>query len=225
MTSFFLLLKKNFMRHFFFILLSVTLFFSCKNKTVKKEKQEITGKPDSTLITTAKEDKDTVLLNLTSQVLSAFKNRNYDSIILFIHPDKGTRFSPYGYIDTALDKIISADWIREQAGKKKQDKLLWGEYDGSGDPIRMTFNEYVKEFVYDAEFLSPQSSKVNGFIGGGNSQNNLLSVYEGCDFTESHFSGFDPKFDGMDWKSLRLVFKLINGKYYLAGVVHDEWTI
>jgi len=29
----------------------------------------------------------------------------------------------------------------------------------------------------------------------------------------------------MDWKSLRLVFKERNGKFFLVGIGHDEWTI
>jgi hypothetical protein len=79
--------------------------------------------------------------------------------------------------------------------------------------------------VYDVDFIKPENFKVNDFIGLGNSLNNLSSVYKDCDFTESHFSGFDEKYGGMDWRSLRLVFKERNKRFYLVGVVHDEWTI
>jgi hypothetical protein len=50
-------------------------------------------------------------------------------------------------------------------------------------------------------------------------------VYRNYDFTESHFSGFEEKYGGMDWRSLRLVFKEIKGRFFLVGVVHDKWTI
>ncbi|MBK8311687.1 MAG: hypothetical protein IPL04_13125 [Chitinophagaceae bacterium] len=39
------------------------------------------------------------------------------------------------------------------------------------------------------------------------------------------FPGSIKKFDGMDWRSIRLVFKIKDGKYFLVGVIHDEWTI
>ncbi len=88
----------------------------------------------------------------------------------------------------------------------------------------MTFEEYFARFVYNADFLNAEKSSVNEMIGGGTTTNNLVEIYKGCAFTESYFSGFDKKFDGMDWCSLRLVFKKYEGKFYLVGVVHDEWT-
>ncbi|MFC7680891.1 hypothetical protein [Paenibacillus sp. GCM10028914] len=42
---------------------------------------------------------------------------------------------------------------------------------------------------------------------------------------EYHFDGFNPEYAGMDWKSLRLVFRLEEGSWRLSGIIHDEWTI
>ena len=46
---------------------------------------------------------------------------------------------------------------------------------------------------------------------------------------EAHFPGFDKKFGGMDWESLRLVFEEVatdgGSELMLVGIVHDEWTI
>ena len=88
----------------------------------------------------------------------------------------------------------------------------------------MTLNEYMQTFVYDVDFVNPEIIKVNQMIGKGNALNNLLAVYKDDDFTESHFSGFDKKYEGMDWRSLRLVYKNTAGKYYLVGIIHDQWT-
>ncbi len=109
--------------------------------------------------------------------------------------------------------------------KSDQDMIVWGEFDGTGDPIKMTLHNYIQRFVYDVDFAKPETRRVNEFIGSGNSLNNLDSVYKNCDFTESHFSGFEKKYEGHDWRTLRLVFKERNGKYFLVGIVHDEWTI
>jgi hypothetical protein len=69
--------------------------------------------------------------------------------------------------------------------------IVWGKFDATGDPIKMTLNNYMQRFVYDVDFAKPEKRSVNEFIGSGNSLNNLDSVYKDCDFTESHFSGFE----------------------------------
>lgn len=189
---------------------------------MQEEQQVIT---DTTQITQPKPNYDTVLLALTNEVLTALKNKNYDSFALFIHPEEGVRFSPNAFVDTPAHKVFTADEFKKEASIKKQRKIIWGDYDASGDPINKTINEYFKEFVYDVDFLTPEKRKVNEFIQGSSSQNNLLTVYEGCEFTESNFSGIEKKYDGMDWRSLRLVFKMKDGKFFLVGVIHDEWTI
>ena len=210
------------------LLLVLTIIFfdvACKNKSGKKQDEPVIptiSAADSVLI---KQQKDSTLLSLTKDVLTVIKNKNYDSLALFIHLVEGVRFSPDAFIDTPAHKIFTAAAFKKEATAKKQQKFTWGEYDGSGDPISLTIDEYFKKFVYDVDFLTPETRKVNEFIGGSNSQNNLLTVYDSCDFTESHFSGFDKKMDGMDWRSIRLVFKMKDGKYFLVGIIHDEWTI
>jgi hypothetical protein len=164
-----------------------------------------------------------VVLNLTTEVLTAVRNKDYKIFAEYIHPMLGVRFSPYAYIDTTKHVIFTHDKFLEQI--KTHNKVHWGTYDGSGDSILLTIEEYFAHFVYDADFLNAQKTSLNKMIGGGNSLNNLPSVYKGCDFTESYFSGFEKKFDGMDWRCLRLVFKKHIGKFYLVGIVHDEWTI
>ena len=169
--------------------------------------------------------KDSLLLKLTQNILTNLKNKNYSAFANHIHPVEGLRFSPYGHIDTVRHIKFSRASFVSQSNKAEQDMIVWGEFDGTGDPIRMTLNNYLKRFVYDVDFVKPEKLEVNEFIGSGNSLNNLLSVYKNSDFTESHFSGFDAKYNGMDWKSLRLVFKERNRRFFLVAIVHDEWTI
>lgn len=168
-------------------------------------------------------NKDSVLIGLTKDILTIFKSRQYAKLDTFIHPTEGVRFSPYATVE-ASDKKFSKESFHTLVTNGKGKRIHWGSYDGSGDPIVLTPNEYFRKFVYDANFVNPEKAKVNDFIGGGNSINNLKNFYHDGDFTESHFSGSKQN-GGMDWKSVRLVFKEINGKYYLVGVVHDQWTI
>ena len=217
------------------------LIIACKDESGKESKAETTAtdsaqpidrKTDSLLKIKNFQDsiqsgrrKDSILLKMTQAILATLKNKNYSAFANYIHPAEGIRFSPYGFVDTVHDIKLSKQKFINQVGKAGHEMIVWGAFDGTGDPIKMTLNNYMQRFVYDVDFIKPEKRKVNEFIGGGNSLNNLLSVYQNCDFTESHFSGFEEKYGGMDWKSLRLVFRNRNGNFFLVGIVHDEWTI
>lgn len=217
-------------QHFFMkqilTLLILLLIVGCNNQEKSDTPTTITPAPDTAvniIQLPVKVDKDSVILYLTKQILTALKNKDYVQFSTFIHPLLGVRFSPYGYIDTTSNLKFSTGNFLEK--NKTQGKLNWGNYDGSGDEMVLSINEYFAKFVYNADFLNAEKTTLNKMIGSGNSLNNLEKVYTGCDFTESYFSGFDKKYNGMDWCCLRLVFKNYNDTYYLVGVVHDQWTI
>jgi hypothetical protein len=163
------------------------------------------------------------ILTLTKQVLTSVKNKDYKRFASFIHPILGVRFSPYGYADTLNDVKFTADKFLDAISK--QTVFNWGDYDGSGDTILLTAVQYFGQFVYNADFLNAEKTGVNKILHQGNTLVNLQGIYKRCDFSESYFSGFDKKFGGMDWCSLRLVYKKYKSKYYLVGVMHDQWTI
>ena len=166
---------------------------------------------------------DSLLLNRTIEIVSLLDKKDYTHLADFFHPTEGVRFTPYGYIDTAHDIKFTKEGFLTQL--KNKSKLRWGSYDGSGDPINLTVEEYFKKFVYDVKFLKPEHLSVNKTLGQGNSLDNLPLVYPEASYTESYFSGFDKKYGGLDWRSLRLVFKQQGGQIYLVGVIHGQWTI
>lgn len=209
------------MRIFLIFLVGILSLIACKSKKSEKVQEPFNTEPvtESIVVNPAR---DSILLQLTNEVLASFKNKDYKALSRLVHPVKGVRFSPYAYVDTAADKILSAEMVLQQA--TRQQLVVWGTADPTGDPINMTFDQYTRRFVYDVDFLVPEKREVNKMIGSGNTINNLLIVYPGADFTESHFPGFEKKYDGMDWKSIRLVYEFKDGTYYLVGVIHDEWS-
>ncbi|KXK50074.1 MAG: hypothetical protein UZ05_CHB002001694 [Chlorobi bacterium OLB5] len=168
---------------------------------------------------------DSTIKEISGEILVIFKNKEYKELTRYIHPVKGVRFSPYSYIDTVSDRVFTRDNYLAHFTKLKSAPLFWGYYDGSGDSIKLTVKKYFKRFVYDADFLNAEKFSVNSTIGKGNTINNIEAIYSGCKYTESYFSGFEEKYGGMDWRALRLVFKEYEGKFYLVGIIHDEWTI
>jgi len=159
---------------------------------------------------------------LAKNILKALKNKDIQELATYIHPEVGLRFSPYTYVDTTRDrKMLPAELIHAH-----QDSivLLWGYHDGSGKPINLTLKEYIKNFVYDADFLNAKEVGYQRIIAHGNMKNNSFAMYRDAKIIEFHFPGFEEKYNGMDWKSLKLVFKEFDNRWYLIGIIHDQWT-
>jgi hypothetical protein len=202
------------------ITLLIILLTSCDGS---KPKSRATNSSDNILPVSPALNKDSLLFELTNQIMTSIKVKDFEKFSEFIHPVLGVRFSPYSFIDTSANVKLTAGNFIEQINN--QSELVWGSFDGSGEIIQLTIEEYFNRFVYNADFINAEKKSINNIIGKGNTVNNLETIYNGCDYTESYFSGFDKKFEGMDWCSLRLVFKKYNDKYYLVGIVHDQWTI
>ena len=172
------------------------------------------------------DDNDDVSKNLlltTVRVLQLLKDKNMDDLSDFIHPTKGVRFSPYGYVDIENHLVFKAEEVNDLEDNTQV--YTWGAYDGSGEDIELSFNDYYDKFIFDEDFSNPQIIGNNVIVGIGNSLVNIEEVYPDGRFVELHFEGFDPQYEGIDWRSLRLVFETVDGNWYLVGIVHDQWTI
>ena len=140
----------------------------------------------------------------------------------FSTTDPGLRFTPYAYVQPS-DLVFPT----QQIPGLFDDAAVyhWGVYDGSGEPIDLTFAQYYEDFVYDQDYAQAEEVGYNERLGSGNSIENSQAFYPDAFVVEYHFSGFDPQYAGMDWRSLRLVFQQHEGAWYLVGIIHDEWTI
>ncbi len=161
--------------------------------------------------------------NQVLNVIHILADQNMLALSEYIHPTKGVRFSPYGYVDIANHLVFMPDQVSTLMTDTQA--YTWGNYDGSGDPIIQTFSEYYEEFVYDEAYIEPHIIGNNVVVGTGNSLINISEVYPEGVFVEFHFKGFDPQYEGIDWSSLRLVFEEVDSVWYLVGIIHDQWTI
>ena len=159
------------------------------------------------------------------EILKALKEKDYEFMSYYFHPALGIRFSPYAYIDTSIDVVLTASEYTNLLTNSKKKLLNWGSFDGSGDPIMLTMKNYIKKYIYDVDFYNAEKISFNRILGAGNSQDNIRAVYEGLPFVEFYFSGFEEKYSGMDWRSLKLVFKKYEDRFYIVGIIHSEWTI
>ena len=93
----------------------------------------------------------------------------------------------------------------------------------------MTLPAYFDRFIYDVGFAAAEQVGYNTRLGQGNTVDNAAAVYPDGITVEYHIPGIDPKYQGMDWKSLRLVFVAVDDGesrvWRLVAIIHDEWTI
>lgn len=196
----------------FCIGLALIISTSCSNSNAKTNKT-----------VEHKVTKEESLLMLSNQTLEKIQSGEFSQFISLVHPKKGLRFSTYGYIDTINVHPLSVDELNFYYAK--DDLLFFGFADGSGDSINMNLKTYLQTYVQTPNYLTSNDISLNQFHQSGNELVNMDKVFEGADFIEYYFGGFDKQYEGMDWKALRLVWEKYEDKWYLVGIVRACWTI
>jgi hypothetical protein len=202
------------------MLLLIFLLSACSNPTPTQRPPTITPQPS--LTSTPAPTETLTVLETAEVIIQALAEKDLARVGDFVHPDMGLRLSPYA---TILEDhlVFKAEGLSDLLAS--DEVYTWGAYDGSGEPIELTFAAYYEAFVYSADFANPETVALNMRIGQGNTLNNIQDFYPSADFVEYHFSGFEEQYEGMDWESLRLVFVEESGVPYLVAIVHDKWTI
>jgi len=181
-----------------------------------------THSSDSARLTS--KDAERIIAGKARQVILALKSGNMSKLSTFVHPQKGVRFSPYASVLPDEDRVLKRNQLTQMWASNR--KYKWGAYDGSGDPIRLTFRKYHRRFIFDHDYSRAKDLAYNPEnMSHGNTPNNIRAIYPESIAVEYHFSGFDERVSGHDWVSLWLVFEKKAGQWYLVGIVHDEWTI
>ena len=202
------------------MIILIVLLSGCRNPTPTQLPLTVTPQPS--LIPTLAPTEPLTVLESAEIIIQALAEKDLTRVADFVHPNMGLLFSPYA---TILEEHL-VFMPEDLPGQLSSDKVYtWGAYDGSGEPIELTFAAYYDEFVYSADFANPETVALNMRIGQGNTLNNIQDFYPSADFVEYHFSGFDPQYVGMDWESLRMVFVEEDGVWFLVAIVHDQWTI
>ncbi|MEN6670277.1 hypothetical protein AAJP47_07870 [Psychrobacter sp. B38] len=166
-----------------------------------------------------------VVSDMSQQALRiqrALANKDFDSITSDIHPTRGVRFSMYAYVRPETDKVFSREQYAQYLQQSKV-RFTWGEKDGTGDPLIEPLPTYLDTWVNAAKYNNARIS-FNEFKINGNSINNLKKIYPDSNVVEFYYKGSD-RYDGMDWRVLRLVFNEYQGKRYLVAIINDQWTV
>ncbi len=166
-----------------------------------------------------------------AKTLDALMKKDMTEFAKYVHPKKGVRFTPETHVRLTKDEaggpadgVVFADQMQQVYDDPKL--RTWGVSDGSGEPITLTFKQYLTKYVVTHDFRTAKDVRWNHVMDRGSTIDNAASVYPNSQIIEYHFPGFDPQYGGMDWESLRLVFEKYapDGHWYLVGVIHDHWT-
>lgn len=164
-----------------------------------------------------------VIKESADKVIYAISTKDAVTIADYTHPVKGVRFTPYTNVSLENDLVFSKDAIKNFFTDQKT--YLWGYYDGSGEDIKLTPSQYFDKFVYDVDYINAEEIGYNEVLGTGNAVENQFEIYKNAIVVEYYFPGFTPEYDGLDWKSLRLVFEPYENDWKLVGIISNQWTI
>lgn len=204
---------------FLVILVGIAWLFSACNKQVSTECQN--GSWNNCEILSLLLDHSDFTWSIQA-VLLAIKTQDFATLATFVW-SQWLRFSPYEYVNTGTDIVLTSGQIANALSMSGI--YTWGSYDGSWEPINLTIGQYFTKFVNDADYATAPQVLYNQSMQRGNIINNIAQVYVGKQWVESHFTWFDPQYEGIDRKSLTLVFENIGGQWYLIGIVHGQRTI
>ena len=212
------------MKHLFLLML-LTGIFACTKSPERSKNKSISIIPsivtDENSLTPKKDNKVTDLKRINEMLVRAIRDKNYKIFSEYIHPEKGVRFSMYGFVSIGEDKIFSKDEFIKYLPSNTV--FTWGKQDGSGFPFRATIKDYFTKWLFSRDY-SYAKVTINEFQADGNSLNNLKEIYPDADFVENYIKG-TPKNAELDWKTLRFVFEELKGKRYLVAVINDQWTV
>jgi hypothetical protein len=164
----------------------------------------------------------TSLTGVAQQTIQAIKTQDFATLATLASAS-GVRFTPYEHVNPSTDVVLDTQELASALSISRS-YTRWNS-DGSGLPINLWIGQYREKFVYDVDFATAPVQQWNQITQRGNIINNIATVYPNKQIIEYHFNQIDPKYEGIDRRSLYLVFDQENGVWKLIGVVHGQRTI
>ena len=160
------------------------------------------------------------IININNEIIDLLKNKDYEKLSDYIHPDKGIRFSMYSFVSDN-DKSFSKSDFEKYIDS--DEKFTFGHKDGSGAIYIVSLKDYMNDWTFKKDF---NKAKINyeNFEGKGNSLNNIKEKYPSGVTVENYLAG-TVEYSFMDWNSLILAFEKIDNQYYLVAIANDQWTV
>lgn len=168
-------------------------------------------------------DYQKLLAGREQKAILALKQRDMNTLASLVHPEKGVRFSPYIFINPDSDLQFSAERLRGFFKDRKP--RVWGYYEDTATPIKLTNEAYFKIFVYDEDYVFADKINYNREIKGSLTAGNVFEVYPKAIVVEYLCSKNGNPDEDSAWRDLKLVFQAEGTIWYLVGIIHDQWIV
>ena len=166
------------------------------------------------------EEKEMTAIEFAKYVAKNLHDKSFDKWNEFT-TDK-VYFSPYTYVDTTKIVTLNQSEFNELLVSDKQ--ILWGNFDGSGDEIKLSVKKYFDRFVTDFDLTAEENQLLKDTIPTrGNQINNVKEIFPNTTIIEIHKPASEESM-GMDWLSLMLVIEKVEGAWKLKALIHNQWT-
>ena len=178
------------------------------------------GEQTRSVFTEDAENADIIVLAYS--VLGYIRDEDFNALSNVVHPEFGVVFSPYATINLATDRHLSAGQVAMLG--TDTNIYVWGVYNGSGEPIKLTPAEYFERFIPAEEHLNADIIGVNRVIKSGHALENKAEVFPNVQFIDFHIPEDDSREDA-GWRSVRLGFEEYNGELKLVTIVSSKWMM
>ena len=165
---------------------------------------------------------DAELLRQANELLPLLEDKEYTALAELIDEERGLTLTAYSTVNDSDNTLFASALASTKLGGTLQ---LWGFWDGSGELMELSTDEYWDRFVWNADYNHADEIGVNRIVRAGNAVENLEQAYPECLFVDYYLHSTQGYNDETDWGSLKLVFRNCGGQWRLTAIVHGEWTL
>ncbi len=163
------------------------------------------------------EEAEAIIAQYDKAVISLIKERDYQTLSDFIHPEYGVRISMFNDASTD-DTILSKNDIT-----KPENVYKWGNEPGSGFLIEMSIDLLFDKFIYRKDFIQYEtlynySRDTISYYGEGNE----YVFYDKC-IAVYHLYRGDESIAFLDWCGIKIIYQqALDSKWYVSGIIYCE---
>lgn len=165
-------------------------------------------------------------------VIRAIKNKNFSELSHYINKDKGLRLIPYDRLKSE-DAIVSKEYLGNYKKRQYDDTHYFGAISGLGTYMIMGIYDYWDYFLYPVDYIRIEPA-YNVFDERSEKfllNNTSITYYNDPIIVRYNYEVTNKDKDIMNfnkdnrWRSLKLIYENIEGKWYLVMIMNNESTV
>lgn len=237
---YFLVLFMNRLQKIFSVTFGLLVCVSCSSTVPQEMTQKAAVQENTVTTTTAPIDKK---VNITSDIkedlvkksamlLPLLQKKDFSSLVPFVHPVKGLMIAAQARIEMGDDypvRTISVTDLPRFLENTK--KTIWGSRGATGMPIEMTAKDFWEKIMFRRK-VTPSLKYTFDTVQATDMNDEGIKEQLQKRFPGSHFVDYllpevssENVLEYERQASFRLIFEEYQGRWYLVGLMLDQFTI